>query len=192
MNLNPANLLLPKSGRLLVSKPFLEDPYFKRTVILICDYDEEGTFGFILNKYIDLNLEDVTLRLPVDPEGLAVGGPVDTGNVFYIHRFGSKMKGSIHVVDDIYMGGRWQDLEKQMESDSFNPSDVRFFIGYSGWEKGQLDQELEMESWYVAASTGIDIMDTSIQKDDLWSQVLKTMGGDFVNLANFPVDPSMN
>ena len=192
LNLNPENILAPKKGRLLLSKPFLDDPYFKRTVILLCDHDEDGSFGFILNKFMDPDLSKDFLTMPNLPRELAIGGPVETENIYYIHRFGDQMEGSIHLMSDLYLGGSFEDLKTILKTDNFDLRDIRFFIGYSGWDANQLEEELDLESWYVADSEGIDFMDYKENIEDLWSQVLKTMGGDFVNLANFPEDPKLN
>jgi len=190
VNINPDNLLPPRKGRLLVSKPFLDDPYFKRTVILLCDHNDEGSFGFVLNKYVDLDLSDIKLNIPGVDDRLAVGGPVENKNIYYIHSYGNEMPGSVHIVDDIYMGGSFGDLKELMATPDFNPKKVRFFIGYSGWTTDQLLEELNSESWYVADCDTAIIMNSEI--DDLWGEVLKTMGGDFANLANFPSDPKLN
>lgn len=192
MNLNPANILSPKKGRLLISKPFLDDPYFKRTVILLCNHDEEGSFGFILNKFMDPDLSKDILLLPDLPREISIGGPVETGNIFYLHHFGDQIENSIHIMKDLYLGGDFDDLKNILKTDNFDPQDLRFFIGYSGWDAGQLEQELDLESWYVADAEGIDFMNEKSEIEDLWGQVLKTMGGDFVNLANFPEDPKLN
>ena len=143
MNINPDNLLPPRKGRLLVSKPFLDDPYFKRTVILLCDHNEEGSFGFVLNKYVDLDLSDIKLNIPGVGDKLAIGGPVENKNVYYLHQYGNEMPDSIHVIDDLYMGGSFEDLKVLMASPEFNPNKVRFFIGYSGWTVDQLLEELK-------------------------------------------------
>jgi len=190
MEINPENLLPPKKGRLLVSKPFLDDPYFKRTVILLCDHNEEGSFGFVLNKYVDLDLSDFKLNIPGVGDKLAIGGPVENKNVYYLHCYGDQMPGSVHIYDDIYMGGVFSDLKILMSSPDFDANKVRFFIGYSGWTNDQLLEEINTESWYVATAQSDLIMDTN--QDDLWGEVLKTMGGDYANLANFPNDPKLN
>lgn len=190
LNINPDNILPPEIGRVLVSKPFLDDPYFKRTVILLCDHNEEGSFGFVLNKYVDMDLSDIQLNIPGDNTKLAIGGPVENKNVYYIHRHGAEMPGSIHIVDDIYMGGSFEDLKALLSSPGFDPRNVRFFIGYSGWSDNQLLDELKSDSWYVATCKSDLIMNTEV--DDLWKEVLKGMGGAYANLANFPLDPKMN
>lgn len=141
---------------------------------------------------MDPNLSKDILFLPDLPREIAIGGPVESGSIFYLHRFGDQIDNSIHLMDDLYLGGDFDDLKSILQTDNFDPADLRFFIGYSGWGAGQLEEELEMESWYVADADGIDFMNEKSEIEDLWAQVLKTMGGDFVNLANFPDDPKLN
>lgn len=190
LNINPDNKLEPAIGRVLVSKPFLDDPYFKRTVILLCDHNEEGSFGFVLNKYVDMDLSDIQLDIPGKEIKLAIGGPVENRNVYYIHRHNDLLTDSIHIVDDIYLGGDFEDLKEVLSDPEFDPKTVRFFIGYSGWGENQLDDELKADSWFVASCPADLIMDTDV--DDLWKEVLKRMGKKYAPLANFPVDPSLN
>lgn len=192
LNINPANILPPKKGRLLVAKPFMDDTYFRRMVILICDHNDESTFGFILNKYVDLQLTEVMPNSPIRPESLTIGGPVETDHIYYIHRYGAQVEGSEQILENIYMGGEFNALTRILESSEADPEGVRYFLGYSGWDSGQLETELTAESWYVAESDGIDIMSFEKNRDTLWGDVLRKMGGDFVNLANFPYDPTLN
>jgi putative transcriptional regulator len=189
-NLKPDNILPPKQGRLLVSEPFQEDSYFSRTVILLCEHNEEGSLGFVMNNYVELNLSDLISNFPDSDSRLAIGGPVDNGKVFYLHRYGNKIKGSHHVVDDIYMGGDFNQLKNLMELEENTDQQLRFFIGYSGWSETQLEDELRQHAWYVSEVNDLALMDTN--REDLWGSALRKMGGDFANLANFPTDPSLN
>ncbi len=190
INLTPENILLPERGRLLISEPFLEDPYFKRTVILLCDHDEEGSFGFILNKYVDLTLPDILDGLPNLNNRISVGGPVLNTNLYYIHTLGEIVEGSQLISEGIYMGGDFEQIQSLILTGVIKEDQIRFFVGYSGWSEKQLETELEERSWYVCDAQNIPIMDTS--RDDIWSLALRAMGGDFANLAHFPSDPTLN
>jgi len=181
---------LPERGRLLISEPFLEDPYFKRTVILLCDHDKEGSFGFILNKYVDLTLPDILEGLPHLNNRISVGGPVLNTNLYYIHTLGDMVEGSQSVGEGIWMGGDFEQIQSLMLTGMIKADQIRFFVGYSGWSENQLETELEEKSWYVCDAQNIPIMDTT--RDDIWSVALREMGGDFANLAHFPSDPTLN
>ena len=183
-------ILAPSKGRLLISEPFLNDPHFKRTVILLCDHNEEGSFGFVLNNYINIKLSEVIQDMNEIKAKISIGGPVQKDSIFYLHTLGEKVPGSIQVLDDIYMGGDFDYIKNYINKGSLKTNEVRFFVGYSGWGKDQLSWELKEKSWIVSESTTQQIMDTKY--DNLWSQSLRSMGKDFAILANFPTDPNLN
>ena len=183
-------ILAPSKGRLLISEPFLNDPHFKRTVILLCDHNEQGSFGFVLNNYIKINLEDVIQDLIPIKSKVSVGGPVQKDSIFYLHTLGDKIEGSIHVFENISMGGDFDQIKGLINNGEASIDQIRFFVGYSGWGKDQLAWELKEKSWIVSDATKEQIMDTKY--DNLWSQSLRSMGSDFALLANFPSDPNFN
>lgn len=189
-NLDPDNEMAPGRGRLLIATPFLEDPYFSRTVVLLCDHNDEGSFGFVLNRYIDLDLPDLLSHLPKTTGRISLGGPVENNSLYYLHRLGDAIAGSQHIVDDLYLGGDFEALTDALELGAIEPGRIRFFIGYSGWSEKQLDDEIEQRSWYVRELQGLPVMDT--ERDDLWNLALLGMGAPFANLAHFPADPKLN
>ena len=190
LNLHPENILPPAKGRLLVSAPFLQDPYFTRSVILLCESDKEGAFGFILNKYIDINLEDLVNDLPDFGAMVSMGGPVQSENLFYIHTLGEELPGSIPITPELSLGGDFDMLRSGIIAGSIEPRQIRFFVGYSGWSAGQLEDEMSQKSWYVSEPGELPLMESD--RVDIWGQTLSQMGGDFAKLANIPADPSMN
>lgn len=170
----------------------MDDTYFKRSVILLCDHNDEGTFGFILNKPIELELSDL-VNAPIAPaDALSMGGPVETDHVYYLHTHGDEIPGSVKVSGNIYMGGEFEKLTEISSAPGFDPMSVRYFLGYSGWDAGQLEAELATESWYVADPKGLDIFDYRNDIDNLWARVIRSMGGIYANLANFPENPMLN
>lgn len=168
----------------------MEDPYFKRTVILLCDHNEEGSFGFVLNRYVDVDINDILQEMPHLDSRISVGGPVQNENLFYLHRYGDQLEGCTEILEGIYMGGHFDALKEKIKLGLIDSKEVRFFLGYSGWSENQLQSELESKSWLVVAGEGTDIMDTA--KDDLWSDVLREKGAEFSHFANFPKNPSLN
>lgn len=190
LEFQPKNKYNPERGRLLVSEPFMEDPYFKRTVVLLCEHNEEGSFGFVLNKYIDVNITDVIEDLPQMKSRISVGGPVKNENLFYLHTLGQELDGSTEVIPGVYIGGEFDVLKERIKAGLVTEKQIRFFIGYSGWEEEQLDGELKEGSWLVLPAMGTDVMDT--KQDDLWAQVLRDKGDRQSYFANFPEDPKLN
>lgn len=190
LDLDPDNLLAPEPGRLLVSGPFLADPYFHRTVVLLCAHDQEGSFGFVLNRYIDMDVADLMENMPPIQSRVSIGGPVQSGNLYYLHTLGARVDGSVKVVDGVHMGGDFEQLRSMLAIDPKLGRHVRFFVGYSGWGKDQLGKELNERAWLIADANKRRIMDT--RADDLWGDTLRAMGTPFAPLANFPEDPTLN
>lgn len=180
-----------KAGSVLVSEPFLADDYFTRSVIFLCDHNKDGSFGFVLNKYIDQKLSEFIKDFPEIGSRISVGGPVDTSTVFYIHALGEEIPNSVPCGKELSIGGDFKALTAVLREDPEKSKKVRFFIGYSGWGKDQLKEELEKKSWIVLNSvTTEQIMDTS--REDIWKKILEDLGGKFKVMAKFPVNPSDN
>lgn len=190
INLTPQNKLKPKRGRLLISYPLLNDPYFKRTVVLLCEHNEEGSFGFVLNKYLDISLSELIDELPDTASRISMGGPVQTSNLYFLHTAGPVIEGSIPITKNLYLGGRFEALRDQLLSGKIEENQVRFFIGYSGWSENQLEGELKENAWLISEAPHKLLMNTD--QDELWEKVLKRMGKDYSFLANLPEDPSLN
>lgn len=189
-DLNPDNEFAPARGRLLVSGPFLADPYFRRTVVLLCAHDQEGSFGFVLNRFVDMDIADVVENMPPITGRVSIGGPVQSGNLYYLHTLGKRIEGSVGVVDGVHMGGDFDQLRALLTADPRLSRHVRFFVGYSGWGEQQLEKELGQRSWIVAQATKRHVMNTQVK--DLWGDSLRAMGKAFAPLANFPDDPALN
>lgn len=180
----------PAKGKILLAEPFLNDPYFKRTVVLLCEHNEEGSFGFVLNNYIDVDLDSVMEELPNIDSRISIGGPVKNSNLYYIHTLGDKVPDSVPVVNGIYMGGNFEHLKELLKEGEIQRDQIRFFVGYSGWSPQQLEDELKMKSWFVTDLEPELLMDT--KKEDLWKNSLSALGKRFEIIANMPEDPSMN
>ncbi len=189
-NLDPDNPLSPERGRLLIASPHLDDPYFQRTVILICDHNPEGSFGFVLNRYIEIDLPDLVNSLPTGSGRLSLGGPVENNSLYYLHLLPDLINDSQHVTGSLYLGGDFETITEGLKVGSITDAQVRFFVGYSGWSEGQLEEEISKRSWYVCEAEGLPLMDSHI--DNLWQIALRSMGGQFANLAHFPADPKLN
>ena len=141
---------------MLVAEPFLQDPNFRRGVILLCDHQKEGSFGFILNKPIDMGINDLISSFPDFKSEVYYGGPVQTDTIHYLHTRGDILPNSIEVMSGVYWGGDFEQLKEFILADKIKPNDIRFFVGYSGWAAGQLKNEQKVLSWMTAE--GISIM----------------------------------
>ena len=130
----------PAKGKLLLSEPFLNDPNFDRTVVLLCEHSDEGSFGFILNKPSEVELNSIMDELNVVEGKAYVGGPVQHNTLHYIHRFPS-LEGGQEIKNGLYWGGEFEQLLSILQSENVTEEDIRFFVGYSGWVEGQLEEE---------------------------------------------------
>ncbi|MFH1321763.1 MAG: YqgE/AlgH family protein [Bacteroidota bacterium] len=187
--MNPIKLE-PGKGRLLISEPFLHDPFFNRSVVLLTEHNENGSVGFILNKPINIKLNDALEEFPQFNTDLYLGGPVQRDSLFYIHTIGDSISDSIEIFDGIYWGGNFEALKILVKKNEVDTSELRFFMGYSGWKGDQLDAELKKNSWIVTPAKAEYIMNVLPEK--LWSNILKGLGKNYAMLANFPEFPSLN
>lgn len=190
LELDPPNPLPPAPGTLLVSGPYLADPYFRRSVVLLCMHDDEGSFGLVLNRPIDMAVSDLMEDMPTVPSSVGIGGPVQSGNLFYLHTLGPRIEGSMKVVDDIHMGGDYDQLKAMLSAAPKLAKHVRFFVGYSGRGADQLNTEIEQRSWLIHPADKRVVMNS--RTENLWANTLRTMGPAYAPLANFPEDPSLN
>ncbi len=139
------------TGNILLSEPFMVDGNFKRSMVLLCDHhSEEGTLGFILNKELDIPLNDLIADFPQIDCNVFFGGPVATDTIHYIHNIGKRLEGSVEVCEGVWWGGDFEQLQMMILSKEVTSDDIRFFVGYSGWEAGQLQGELKLGSWVVS------------------------------------------
>jgi putative transcriptional regulator len=178
-------------GSLLISEPFLGDPNFERSVILMCEHETtQGSFGLILNQVSSLNLDDV-LEQNIYPDiQLYVGGPVQHNTLHFIHRRPDLIDGGIELLKGVMWGGNFEQVKSLLNNGVLASQDIKCFIGYSGWEIDQLDAEVKKDSWIISKATENIIFDTPI--DNFWRSILKEMGGDFKVMANYPSDPRLN
>lgn len=177
-------------GSILISEPYLGDTNFERTVVLICDHNDQGTFGYILNKPTAIEINSVIKDLTNFPLHLHIGGPVSQDSVHFIHRSKYRLDGDVEIQENVYWGGNFEDLKELIITGKILPKDVRFFIGYSGWGEGQLNREIENKSWIIGSASSEEIFET--EPEQFWRAILKNMGGRFKQLSNYPIDPRLN
>lgn len=185
------NFIEPSRGDLLISEPYLPDPNFERTVILLCEHDHNGSFGFVLNKPTQNVLSELIKDVPQVKSPVFVGGPVQQNTLHFLHRSELVLDGDREVGKGIYWGIDFEGLMGMVDSFQISLEDVRFFIGYSGWSPGQLVDELKAKSWIVYKKASSDLV-FDVPSDNLWKQVLENMGGKYRVISNYPIDPRLN
>ncbi len=184
------NKLKPGKGRLLISEPYLPDPNFERTIILLCENNEEGSFGFVLNKPSLATVSEVMDDIKDYNTPAMVGGPVQQDTLHYLHRH-ADLEDAVEICPGVFWGGNFERLLFLLETRQMAHQDVLFFLGYSGWSAGQLEAELEQDSWIVSEHVNEDLV-FNTPPDAMWKKTLKVMGGRFSVYSNYPKDPRLN
>jgi putative transcriptional regulator len=184
-------MISPETGTLLIAEPFLKDPNFMRTVVLMCRHTpEEGSFGFVLNKYYERKLDELIDGLDGFDLPIYVGGPVQMDTLHYLHQYPFLLPDAQKVAEDVYWGGDFETLKELMRNGQIDPTRIKFFLGYSGWGVDQLDSELNEKAWLTVASTAKIIFDTPVE--DIWKASLYELGGNYKMMVHFPTDPQFN
>lgn len=180
-----------KKGQVLLAEPFMLDPNFKRTAVILCEYSpEEGSVGFVMNKPLNMRVDSLIQDFPEFEADVFYGGPVATDTIHYIHNVGELLDDSQPVVPGVYWGGDFEKLKFLISSQLIKPHNIRFFVGYSGWSSGQLENELEMKSWVTA------LMDTNYlfktEPGSLWEQVMQNKGDRYAVISQVPDEANWN
>lgn len=181
----------PKKGHLLIAEPsIIGDISFNRSVILLADYNEAGSIGFILNKPLEYALNEL---IPETSATFPVynGGPVEQDNLYFIHQVPELIPESIEISHGVYWGGDFNTVLQLLEEEKLGASDIRFFLGYSGWDAKQLDDELESHAWIISENS---YKNELIEKscDSFWKEKMLELGGDYSLWSNAPENPSYN
>ena len=179
-----------KQGRVLISEPFLNDTYFKRSVVLLTEHSSEGSVGFVLNKPVDLAVSDVLNDFPEIDTEVSIGGPVNTNTIHYIHTLGEAIPNSVKVLKNLYWGGDFEVIKDMINAGQIKGTEIRFFLGYAGWSPKQLENELSENAWLVSEMKPEHIMQGP--GDNLWKDILEKSGDKYKTWVNFPENPSLN
>ncbi len=179
-----------EKGQLLIAEPFMKDENFQRSVVLLCQQDDDGSIGILVNKEIEHDisffLEDFSgLNIPVFD-----GGPVGKDHVHFLHQYPELISGGEHIIDNIYWGGDYEAAVKHIKNRSINQTRIRFYLGYSGWGKNQLRKEMKHKSWMCTEATSKLVFQTDPTL--IWKNAVKKLGDEFLPMINYPLDPSFN
>ena len=187
-----SNKEFPRQGSLLIAAPFLRDYQFSRTVILMVEHNEEGSMGIILNKNFSnlMTLNEVVPELAsLPPIPLYKGGPVGRDTLFYLHTL-SYLKDALPIGNGLYLNGDFNQMQQYILSGAPTQGVARFFMGYAGWQKGQLKQEMKQNTWIVNNGSQVDLLNMYLR--DLWQEALCDMGGKYMIWSRYPKYPFMN
>jgi putative transcriptional regulator len=186
---------LPKAGCILISDPFLPDQYFSRTIVLMAEHGPNGSLGIILNRPSEFKLSEINTRQT--PEifkdmdlPLFVGGPVHLDRLYFLCKDSELLKEDSKIIDGIYWGGDLETAKELLQSGKIKTDEIRFFIGYSSWEPGQLQREINEKSWLISQANAKFLMNN--QPEILWSKVVKNLEEKYFEWAAYPLNPYLN
>lgn len=181
-----------KAGQILISPPLQWDLNFRDTVVLICEHSENGSFGLILNRSLTLDIEQLFEDLGPFDDVLHWGGPVQPDTMHFLHRLPDVIPGAIPLGNDLYWGGDFDVVRRQMRLGTIDPAGIRFFLGYAGWASGQLELEVAARGWIPGDAGTVDIFADSDSDADLWRESLISKGGMLAVVAGAPKSFSLN
>jgi len=188
-DISKANKLKPKKGRILLAEPFMIDDHFSRSVIYLCEHNDDGSYGFILNNKLNLKLNEIITDRELPNVDVFYGGPVHATNLFFLHQLGDIINDSVKIDDNLWTGGDFNQICEFLNLGAISTSNIKFFLGYSGWSIDQLVDEIKSTSWIVSEMIDENLF---VYNNNLWKEILVKKGGRYKAIANFPLNPDDN
>ena len=180
-----------KKGNILYADPTLNnDLNFSRSVVILVEENNVGYVGFIINKKSIYSTLDL---IPEIKENFEIfdGGPVEKENLYFIHNVPDLIKNSIEIKGNLYWGGNFEHVVELINKKKIKKNNIKFFLGYSGWNKDQLLNELETKSWIISEDEKLDEK-TFNDSVYLWKDKLIELGGEYLIWSNSPDNPQHN
>ena len=184
------NEIPPEKGKTLIAEPFLRDMPFRRAVILLTEHSPKGAMGYVLNKKLPFNLDDLVDNITAKQRiPIYYGGPVDKQLLFYIHTL-EFLPNSYKISDSLFLNGDFNLLLEYINLDTDISGKIKFFLGYAGWTAGQLDAEIEGNSWLVGELEDREML--SPAAEELWETALLRLDEDYRLWTELPLYPEEN
>lgn len=178
-------------GQLLISEPsIIGDLSFNRSVILLADHNKEGSVGFIMNKPLKYTINDLIPEV-TSKFKIYNGGPVEQDNLYFIHNVPDLIPNSIEISNGIYWGGDFESTKDLLNTGHIDKDNIRFFLGYTGWDMNQLETEMSANSWIITTN---NYKNKIIGKAaaHFWKEQIIELGGDYLIWSNAPENPYLN
>ncbi|RCS42123.1 YqgE/AlgH family protein [Bremerella cremea] len=180
------------AGKFLIASPYLPDPNFLRTVVLMVQHDHEGALGLVLTRPINLTVQELWKNVSGEEisaaEAVLQGGPVE-GPLMAIHQ--EEALAEIEIIPGVYFASQRENIEPLIRE---GKRPYRLFLGYSGWGAQQLEDEMEVGGWLTLPARKEPIFESNT--DLLWKSVSGEVGSNIMreslNLKSMPQDPNMN
>ena len=180
-----SNSLEPKAGNILISEPLMNDFHFGRSVVLLIDHEEsEGSFGLIINKPLKASVSHITDEFPDFEAPVFLGGPVADNQLFFIHTLGPLIPDADPIMDGLYWGGDAETLKTMIATGIANETNTRFYLGYAGWDSGQLVSELVRNSWLVSETNAKQFF--GVKPEKMWQTFVNQLGSPYELWGRFP------
>jgi putative transcriptional regulator len=175
-----------QNGSVLIAEPFMWDINFHRSVVVVTDHHDEGTHGFILNKPLEMKVNDLLFEFPAFEANVYYGGPMAHDRLDFLHNVGDLLSDSIKVSDGVWWGGDYNELVFLAENELITPKNLRFFLGYTGWSPNQLQEELDDKAWIMAKGSSNYIFNP--RTPNLWREVLHHQNSRLAIIGDMPDD----
>lgn len=176
-------------GTLLVASPDIENGFYSRSVLLLCDHTPSGSFGLTINKPIEVEIPEDLLKTDESPQlSMCMGGPMQPNQLMLLHGYGEAPDQTLKVSEGIFLGGDLNFLQELLEKQPNTP--LRLCFGYTGWGTGQLEREFMHGDWFLHPATTELVFNTSPEK--MWAACLCAMGGKYATLSMLPEDLTLN
>ncbi|MGC9422208.1 MULTISPECIES: YqgE/AlgH family protein [Vibrio] len=178
------------TNHFLVAMPNMQDPYFKRSVIYLCEHNEEGAMGLMINAPIDITVSGMLKQVEIEPaypqsrdqslnKPVFNGGPISEDRGFVLHKPKDHYESTIQMTDDISVTTS-KDILSVLGTDA-EPNGYIVALGYAGWSPGQLEKELTENSWLTIEADADLIFDTPVHEK--WHKAIKKLGIDPIQLS---------
>lgn len=183
----------PEAGDLLIAEPLMSDGTFRRSVVILIEHSENaGSMGFITNHYSGYDLNDLVEEVITDEEiPIYIGGPVHHDRLYYIHTLGDIIPDSINIGNELFLSGNFEAIIEYINSGATVNGKIKFFLGYSGWEKSQLKAELKNYDWAVSKHTNAERILT-LDEEEAWRCEVTQLDDKYRLWLNCPVSVALN
>ncbi|ADZ18156.1 MULTISPECIES: YqgE/AlgH family protein [Chlamydia] len=180
-----------EKGSLLLASPDTDQGVFARSVILLCEHSLNGSFGLILNKTLGLEIADDIFTVDKVSNNnirFCMGGPLQANQMMLLHSCSEIPEQTLEICPSVYLGGDLSFLQEIASSET-GPM-INLCFGYSGWQAGQLEREFLDGNWFLAPAS-YEYVFTDCP-ENLWSMILKDLGGKYASLSTVPENLLLN
>lgn len=183
----------PNAGDLLLAEPLMNDITFQRSVIILIEHsDSLGSMGFVTNRCSNYTLNEIIEEIECEEEiPVYIGGPVHRDRLYYIHTLGDLIPESIEIGNGLYVSGRFDIIIEYINSGAEVNGKIRFFLGYSGWDKGQLEDEIRESDWAVTKLTDTKRL-LLLDEEEAWRAEVSQLDERYLLWLNCPTSLMLN